>query len=49
MKADEQDPRPAEPVGIVISTGWAEERPSVYRAYVWGPAPEPGKGKSAAA
>lgn len=29
-----------EPMGIVISRGTSEERPPVFSAYVWGPAPE---------
>lgn len=36
-------PTPAqvqEPVGIVISHNAAAEKPTVFSAYVWGPAPE---------
>lgn len=45
MKADRKTTRELEPVGIVISQGWEEEKPPVYSAYVWGPAPEDGAGK----
>lgn len=51
MKADQKNTHETEPVGIVISSGWHEDKPSVFSAYVWGPAPEEGanKGKPAAA
>jgi hypothetical protein len=45
MKAEQKTTPEAEPVGIVISRGWHEEKPSVFSAYVWGPAPEDGAGK----
>ncbi len=45
MKADRKTTRELEPVGIVISQGLQEEKPSVFSAYVWGPAPEDGAGK----
>jgi hypothetical protein len=45
MKAERKTTREAEPVGIVISQGWQEEKPTVFSAYVWGPAPEDGAGK----
>lgn len=40
-----------EPVGIVISQGLQEEKPTVFSAYIWGPAPEDdaGSGKPVAA
>lgn len=31
-----------EPIGIVISRGTRDEATPVFRAYVWGPAPEAG-------
>lgn len=51
MKADQKTTTETEPVGIVISRGWHEEKPSVFSAYVWGPVPEagPSKGKTTAA
>ena len=51
MKADQKTTTETEPVGIVISRGWHEEKPSVFSAYVWGPAPEAGprKGTTVAA
>ncbi len=51
MKADRKTSKELEPVGIVISQGWQEEKPPVFSAYVWGPAPEDGasKGKPVAA
>ena len=45
MKAEHKVAKELEPVGIVISQGWQEEKPSVFSAYVWGPAPEEGTGK----
>lgn len=30
-----------EPLGIIISRGDRTERPSIFSAYIWGPAPEP--------
>ncbi len=45
MKAERKVGKELEPVGIVISQGWQEEKPSVFSAYVWGPAPEDGAGK----
>ena len=30
-----------EPLGIVISNGDRVEYPTVFSAYIWGPAPEP--------
>ena len=29
-----------EPVGIVISSGWAAETPPRFSAYMWAPGPE---------
>ena len=31
---------PDEPVGIVISSGWAPEAPPHFSAYMWAPGPE---------
>jgi hypothetical protein len=45
MKTEQKVTQEQEPVGIVISRGWHEEKPSVFSAYVWGPAPEDGAGK----
>ncbi len=44
MKDDRKVSKELEPVGIVISQGWHEEKPTVFSAYVWGPAPEEGAG-----
>ena len=30
-----------EPLGIIISNGDRVEHPTVFSAYIWGPAPEP--------
>jgi hypothetical protein len=30
-----------EPIGIIISSGHRDEQPTVFSAYIWGPAPEP--------
>ncbi len=30
-----------EPIGIIISSGERVEQPTVFSAYIWGPAPEP--------
>ncbi len=51
MKATHKTSKETEPVGIVISQGWPDEQPTVFSAYVWGPAPEDpaGKGKPVAA
>ena len=51
MKADQKTTTENEPVGIVISHGWRDDKPSVFSAYIWGQAPEvtPNKGKTAAA
>ena len=40
MKAERKVSRESEPVGIVISQGWHDEKPTVFSAYVWGPAPD---------
>lgn len=45
MKAERKAAKELAPVGIVISRGWEDEQPSVFSAYVWGPAPEEGAGK----
>ena len=51
MKAERKTSKETEPVGIVISQGWPDEKPSVFSAYVWGPAPDDpaGSGKPVAA
>ena len=52
MKADRKAAKEdLGPVGIVISQGWQEEKPTVFSAYVWGPAPDEGtpSGKPVAA
>ncbi|HXV16534.1 MAG TPA: hypothetical protein VD758_07125 [Gemmatimonadaceae bacterium] len=30
-----------EPIGIIISRGDRTEKPPIFSAYIWGPAPEP--------
>jgi hypothetical protein len=30
-----------EPLGIIISRGDRTEKPPIFSAYIWGPAPEP--------
>ena len=51
MKAQRKTAQDLGPIGIVISQGWQEEKPTVFSAYVWGPAPEETleKGKTVAA
>lgn len=41
MKGPSRVPENQEPMGIVISQGSRVDRPSVFWAYVWAPAPEP--------
>lgn len=41
MKGSSRVPQDQEPMGIVISQGSRTDRPSVFWAYVWAPAPEP--------
>ncbi len=41
MKGSSRVPQDEEPMGIVISQGSRADRPSVFWAYVWAPAPEP--------
>ena len=41
MKGSSRVPQDQEPMGIVISQGSRADRPSVFWAYVWAPAPEP--------
>jgi hypothetical protein len=36
-----------EPVGIVIATKPASDAPTVFSAYVWGPAPDDSPSKAA--
>jgi hypothetical protein len=40
MKAERKVSKEDEPVGIIISQGSRDERPTVFSAYVWGPAPD---------
>ena len=40
MRIDRSSLKNQEPIGIVISRGSREEATPVFRAYVWGPAPE---------
>lgn len=41
MKKNLETVEHAEPIGIIISTGERVEQPTVFSAYIWGPAPEP--------
>jgi hypothetical protein len=41
MKKNRQTIEHPEPLGIIISNGDRAEYPTVFSAYVWGPAPEP--------
>jgi len=42
MKKEISQPvEPNEPLGIIISSGDRAELPTVFSAYIWGPAPEP--------
>ncbi|MDQ3244099.1 MAG: hypothetical protein M3Q09_10260 [Gemmatimonadota bacterium] len=41
MKKARQTPEQQEPLGIIISRGDRTEQPTVFAAYIWGPAPEP--------
>jgi hypothetical protein len=41
MKKKSETVEHAEPIGIIISNGEQVERPTVFSAYIWGPAPEP--------
>jgi hypothetical protein len=40
MKNSKENSRQDEPVGIVISRGSRAEPAPIFRAFVWGPAPE---------
>ena len=40
MRKSTRNHQEQEPMGIVISRGASEERPPLFQAYVWGPAPE---------
>jgi hypothetical protein len=40
MKRSRRDQHESEPLGIIISNGQKAEEATVFRAYVWGPAPE---------
>lgn len=41
MKKVREATQPEEPLGIIISRGDRTERPPIFSAYIWGPAPEP--------
>lgn len=41
MKKESQHADNCEPMGIIISNGDRDEHPTVFSAYIWGPAPEP--------
>jgi len=41
MKKNSQPAEHPEPLGIIISNGDRAEYPTVFSAYIWGPAPEP--------
>lgn len=40
MKQDRDKDQSQEPLGIIIARGSREEAVPMFRAYVWGPAPE---------
>lgn len=40
MKKNHQAVESTEPIGIIISNGERGEQPTVFSAYIWGPAPE---------
>ncbi len=41
MKKSQDVVEQTEPIGIIISSGHRDEQPTVFSAYIWGPAPEP--------
>ena len=41
MNKNRQPAEHPEPLGIIISNGDRVEYPTVFSAYIWGPAPEP--------
>ncbi len=41
MKKNPEVVDQTEPIGIIISSGHRDEQPTVFSAYIWGPAPEP--------
>lgn len=41
MKKNPETVEHTEPIGIIISSGERGEQPTVFSAYIWGPAPEP--------
>ncbi len=41
MKKHRESPESEEPIGIIISRGSRKEVPSIFTAYIWGPAPDP--------
>jgi hypothetical protein len=41
MKKNHQTVESTEPIGIIISNGERGEQPTVFSAYIWGPAPDP--------
>lgn len=40
MKQNRETGERTEPLGIIISSGKRIEEPTVFSAYIWGPAPE---------
>lgn len=41
MKKVRETTETTEPIGIIISRGDRTEKPPIFTAYIWGPAPEP--------
>lgn len=41
MKKNRQPVENNEPIGIIIATGERIDQPTLFSAYIWGPAPEP--------
>lgn len=41
MKKVREITETTEPIGIIISSGDRSEKPPLFSAYIWGPAPEP--------
>src|SRR5512141_773235 len=41
MKKVRETTETTEPIGIIISRGDRTEKPPIFSAYIWGPAPEP--------
>jgi hypothetical protein len=49
MKKNLETVEHTEPIGIILSNGERGEQPTVFSAYIWGPAPEPSDPASKAA